>query len=77
MLRNPNFNPKNGVAYKKGINIKFTYEAESNNTLPFLDVLAIRKNKSIETTVYRKPTNNDIYLNWNSFSPKSWINEVR
>ena len=21
---------------------------------------------------YRKPTNNDIYLNWNSFSPKSW-----
>ena len=40
--------------------------------LPFLDVLVIRKNKIIETTVYRKPTNSDIYLNWNSFSTKSW-----
>ena len=39
--------------------------------LPFLDVLVIRKNNNIETIVYRKPTNNDIYLNWNSFSPKS------
>ena len=27
---------------------------------------------AIETTVYRKPTNGDIYLNWKSFSPCSW-----
>ena len=55
------------------INIQFTYEAESNNLLPFLDVLLISKNSSIETIVYRKqPTNNDIYLNWNLFSSKSW-----
>ena len=40
--------------------------------LLFLDVLVIRKNNDIETTVYRKPTNNNIYLNWNLFSPKSW-----
>ena len=53
-------------------NIQFTYEDESNNMLPFLDVLVICKNNNIETTVYRKPTNNNIYLNWNSFSPKSW-----
>ena len=53
-------------------NIQFTYEDESNNMLPFLDVLVISKNNNIETTVYRKPTNNNIYLNWNSFSPKSW-----
>ena len=52
------------------VNIQFTYEAD--NLLPFLDVLVIRKNNSIETTVYRQPTNKDIYLNWNSFSPKSW-----
>ena len=26
----------------------------------------------MQTTVYRKPTNNDIYLNWNLLSPKSW-----
>ena len=53
------------------MNIQFTYEAESNNMLPFLYILVIPKNNDIETTVYRKPTNNDIYLNWNSFSPKS------
>ena len=53
------------------INIQFRYEAESNNSLSFLDVLVIRKNNSIET-VYRKPINNEIYLNWNLLSPKSW-----
>ena len=52
------------------INIQFTYETESHNLLTFLDILVIHKNNSIETTVYRKPTNNKIYLNWNSFSPK-------
>ena len=31
------------------INIQFRYEAESNNSLLFLDVLVIRKNNSIET----------------------------
>ena len=45
------------------MNIQFTYEVESNNMLPFLHVLSIRKNNDIETTVYRKPTNKDIYLN--------------
>ena len=54
------------------MNIKFTYEAETNSMLPFLDVMVIRKNNNIETTVYRKPSSNDIYLNWNSFSAKSW-----
>ena len=54
------------------INIKFTYKAENNNLLPFLNTLVIRKNKGIETTVCRKPTNNKIYLNWNSFTLKSW-----
>ena len=44
-------------------NIQFTYEDESNNMLPFLDILVISKNNNIETTVYRKPTNNNIYLN--------------
>ena len=54
------------------INIQFTYETESYNLLPFLDVLVIRRNNSIETTVYRNPTNKEICLNWNSLSPKSW-----
>ena len=53
------------------INIQFTYESESNNLLPFLDFLVIRKSNSIEITAYRKPANNNVYLNWDSLSPKS------
>ena len=26
----------------------------------------------MDTTVYRKPTNNNIYIHWNSFGPKQW-----
>ena len=46
-----------------------TVEEEKEGMLPFLDVLICRNDKSIETTVYRKSTNNDIYLNWNAFAP--------
>ena len=31
-----------------------------------------RKGKKIYTTVYRKATNNGVYLNWNAFAPISW-----
>ena len=53
-------------------NIQFTYELEKNNKLAFLDVLLKCNKGTIETTVYRKVTNGDIYLNWKSFSPCSW-----
>ena len=53
-------------------NIQFTYELENQNKLPFLDVLLIRRGNKIETTVYRKSTNNDIYLNWGPFRPVTW-----
>ena len=43
-------------------NIKFTYEQENNNRLSFLDVLFIRDNEKINTTVFRKDTYNDLYL---------------
>ena len=46
--------------------IQFTYEVEHNNKLPFLDVLLIKNANKIDTTVYRKPTNTDVYLNWNT-----------
>ena len=54
------------------VNIKFTYELEHDGQLPFLDVLLCRKGKKIYTTVYRKATNNYVYLNWNAFAPISW-----
>ena len=53
-------------------NIQFTYELENQNKLPILDVLLIRRGNKIETTVYRKSTNNDIYLNACSFAPVTW-----
>ena len=41
-------------------NISFTYEQEWDGMISFLDVLVMRKNNTIETTVYRKQTHNDI-----------------
>ena len=54
-------------------NIKFTYEHEQNNTISFLDVLITRlDNGTMETSVFRKPTHTDVYLNWNADAPKNW-----
>ena len=53
-------------------NIEFTHEIENDGQLPFSDVLVIRKDYEVETAVYRKSTNNDIYLQWKSFSPTTW-----
>ena len=55
-------------------NIKFTYEKEVNNALPSLDVLLIRNSDHIHTTIYRKETNNDLYLHWHAFAPTSLVN---
>ena len=52
---------ENVLSKLKG-NIKLTYEIENDGTLPFLDVLVIHKDHEVETTVYRKNTNNDIYF---------------
>ena len=38
----------------------------------FLDVLIMKKNNTIETTVYRKQTHNGVYLHWESFTPEVW-----
>ena len=53
--------------------IAFTYEIESNCSIPFLDV-NIRRNidGSFATSVFRKQTNTDIYMHWLSFAPNSW-----
>ena len=49
------------------LNIKFTYELEENNKITFLDVLINRISfNEIETSVYRKKSKTDIYINWYS-----------
>ena len=42
--------------------IQFTYKVEHNNKLPFLDVVLGKSTNTIDTTVYTKPTNTNIYF---------------
>ena len=53
-------------------NIQFTYETEENSQLSFLDVMLCCKNSKLVCSVYRKSTNNDIYVNWHFFAPNTW-----
>ena len=50
--------------------IQFTYKKEKENEISFLDILIIRSGQKIETRVYKKSTNTDIYIHWDSFA--SW-----
>ena len=50
--------------------LKVTFEVESNDQLPFLDVLLRRTSTGkLETSVYRKGTWSGQYLHFHSFSP--------
>ena len=54
-------------------NIKFTHEVEEQQKIPFLDVLLKKRDDGrIDTSVYRKPTNNNIYIHWNAYGPRQW-----
>ena len=48
-------------------NIKFTYEKESNNSLPFLYILISRSENGFKASVYHKPTFSGVYSNFNIF----------
>ena len=51
-------------------NIKFTFEEETDNQIPFLDVLLSRRSDgSIQRSVYRKPTWTSQYIHFRSFVP--------
>ena len=49
--------------------IQFTAEDQRNNgAMPFLDILITpNRNGSLSTSVYRKPTHTDLYLQWDSY----------
>ena len=53
--------------------IQFTYELEKYQRISFIDV-SIRRltNGKLETTAFRKETNTDVYMNWNSHAPMQW-----
>ena len=53
--------------------IQFTYETEESSSLSFLDVLVTKNNDgTLQISLYRKDTNTDVYMNWNSYAPKAW-----
>jgi hypothetical protein len=56
----------------RNISIKFTFEMEHENKIPFLDCLVTEETDgSLVTSVYRKPTCTDHYLNFDSHNPIS------
>merc|ERR1711942_318289 len=44
--------------------IKFTFELENNNSLPFLDILIHKHDTGLLYSVYRKPTNKDDFIHF-------------
>jgi len=57
--------------------IKFTVEVEVDDKLPFLDCLVTKESTgSLSTTVYRKPTHTNHYLNFESHNPISTKSSV-
>ena len=53
-------------------NIKFTYEIEKDNVLPFLDVNVYREENAFSSTVHRKDTFSGVYTNFKSFLPETY-----
>ena len=49
--------------------VKFTSDTEIKSKIPFLDVLVSRENNQLQTSVYRKPTHTEQYINFNPNHP--------
>ena len=57
------------------VNLQFTMENVDtvSNSLPFLDVsVRIAESSQFETSVYRKPTNTNVVLNYEAVAPTKW-----
>ena len=51
---------------------KFTSEKEENGTLPFRDLKIERKNSTLSTSIYRKPTFTGLLSRFDSFTPDKY-----
>ena len=52
--------------------IKFTFEKENNNAMPFLDFEFSRNGSEIVSSVYRKPTYTGLYTHFESLIPHNY-----
>ena len=53
-------------------NINFTYEKETDNSLPFLDIKILRENNTFATSIFRKETFTGLYTNYKSLIPSAY-----
>ena len=53
-------------------NIKFTIELENNNKLPFIGISVSHNNLGFSTTVYHKPTDTGLGMQYTSFNQSSF-----
>ena len=56
--------------------IQFTVEEEREGKIPFLDVMVERKGMQVHTSVFRKKTHTDRYLNYESHHHPRTLNGV-
>ena len=52
--------------------LKFTSEAENDNSLSFLEIKITRHNQEFKTSVYRKPTVSDILTRYESYVDQTY-----
>ena len=52
--------------------IFLTYELETDNALPFLDVLVCQNNDGFSTSLYRKKTFTGLYTDFSSLAPTKY-----
>ena len=66
----PNFDLDSFLSFINSLypTIKFTFEWENDNMIPFLDVLIHRSTSFLKFSVYRKPTNGENYLHFFAFT---------
>ena len=56
--------------------LKFTIERETNESIPFLDMLIMRENGKLTSTWYNKPTDTGLIMNYHSLAPKKYKRSV-
>ena len=52
--------------------LKFTSEAENDNSFSFLDIKITRHNQQFKTSVYRKPTFSGVFTHYESYVDQTY-----